>query len=88
MKTMSSCTVPAQFDPAHGSSISGRKERENTNLTSQSPDVVKRLQAAYDEHVAEITANLRPTAEMVRPADALSPERPGGPKKKAQDLVY
>ncbi len=55
---------------------------ETTNVAAKHPDVVKRLQAAYDAHVAEIKANQRPTAEMVRPAGAMSPERPGGPKKK------
>ncbi len=55
---------------------------ETTNLASKYPAIVKRLQAAYDEHVAELTSNQRPTAEMVRPADAISPERPDGPLKK------
>ena len=55
---------------------------ETTNLASGHPDVVKRLHAAYDAHVAEITANRRPTAELVRPANAVSAGRPGGPKKK------
>jgi hypothetical protein len=55
---------------------------ETTNLASKYPEIVKRLQTVYDAHVEEIKANQRPTAEMVRPAGALSPERPGGPKKK------
>ena len=55
---------------------------ETTNVASKHPDVVKRLQAAYDAHVAEINANQRPTAEMIRPATAPSPQRPDGPKKK------
>ena len=55
---------------------------ETTNLAAGYPEVVKRLQAAYDAHVAEITANQRPTAALVRPADAPSPSRPGSPKKK------
>ena len=55
---------------------------ETTNIASQHPEVIRRLQAAYDAHVAELTANQRPTAEMVRSADALSPERPPNSKKK------
>ena len=55
---------------------------ETTNVASGNPEIVQRLQAAYDAHVAEITANRRPTAELVRPADALSPQRPGGQKKQ------
>ncbi len=55
---------------------------ETTNIASKHPEIVKRLQAIYEAHVAEIKANRRPTAEMVRPAGALSPERPGKPKKK------
>ena len=55
---------------------------ETTNLASQHPDIVKRLQTAYDNHVAEIQANQRPTAKMVRPEGSLSPDRPGGKKKK------
>ncbi|TWT84424.1 Arylsulfatase [Planctomycetes bacterium CA13] len=56
---------------------------ETTNIASKHPEVVKRLHAIYDAHVAEINANQRPTCEMERPANALSPERPGGPKKRA-----
>ncbi len=55
---------------------------ETTNVASGNPEIVQRLQAAYDAHVEEIKANRRPTAEMVRPADALSAERPGAAKKK------
>lgn len=55
---------------------------ETKNLAAANPDVVKRLQAAYDTHVAEIKANQRPAAEMIRPEGAASAERPGGQKKK------
>jgi arylsulfatase A len=55
---------------------------ETTNIASQHPYVVRRLQAAYDSHVAELTANQRPTAELIRPTGALSPARPSGVKKK------
>ena len=55
---------------------------ETTNVASKHPEVVARLQAAYDKQVAEIKANQRPTAEMVRPVKAISAERPGGPRKK------
>ncbi|HSG70090.1 MAG TPA: sulfatase-like hydrolase/transferase, partial [Planctomycetaceae bacterium] len=55
---------------------------ETTNVAHKHPDVVERLQAAYDAHVEEIKANRRPTAEMERPAGAISPERPGAAKKQ------
>ncbi|MCB1065870.1 MAG: sulfatase [Verrucomicrobiae bacterium] len=57
---------------------------ETTNVSAQHPDVVKRLQAAYDAHITEIQANRRPTADLIRPEGALSPERPGGDKPKAK----
>ena len=55
---------------------------ETKNVASLHPDIVARLQTAYDTHVAEIKSNQRPTAELIRPEGALSPERPGGPRKK------
>lgn len=56
---------------------------ERTNVAGDHPDVVARLQAAYDAHVKDINANKRPTAEFIRPEESLSSERPGGsPKKK------
>jgi len=55
---------------------------ETTNLAGKNPEIVKRLHAAYDTHVAEIKANQRPTAKLVRPEGSISPERPGGSKKK------
>ncbi len=55
---------------------------ETRNLAADNPDIVKELQAAYDAHLAEVKANTRPTADMVRPEGAISPQRPGQPKKK------
>ena len=55
---------------------------ETTNLAKENPKVVKLLQAAFDAHVKEVNANKRPTAELIRPVDAISPERPGAPQKK------
>ncbi len=55
---------------------------ETTNLAAKYPEVVKRLYAAYDAHVADIEATRRPTAKMVRREGAPSPDRPGGAKKK------
>ncbi len=40
---------------------------ETKNLAAEHPDVVKRLQAIYDAHVAEINENRRPTANLQRP---------------------
>jgi arylsulfatase A len=45
---------------------------ERNNLASQHPEIVARLQAAYDAHVAEINANRRPTQLMTRPANSAS----------------
>ena len=49
---------------------------ERTNVAAQHPDVVQRLQAAYDNHVAEIKANRRPNIKMERPENAASNARP------------
>lgn len=58
---------------------------ETANVAAKHPEVVERLQAAYDAHVAEIQASRRPTAELVRPAGAISPARPAlGPKTPAK----
>lgn len=42
---------------------------EQRNVAAEHPDLVKRLQATYDAHVAEIQAERRPTMQMERPAD-------------------
>ncbi len=55
---------------------------ETTNVASKHPEIVQRLQAAYDSHVAEIKANKRPTAELIRPAGRQPPQKPGGTKPK------
>tara|TARA_R110002096_G_scaffold83431_8_gene193460 strand:+ start:2525 stop:3970 length:1446 start_codon:yes stop_codon:yes gene_type:complete len=55
---------------------------ERTNLAAKQPEVVERLQKVYDKHVVKMEANSRPVAAMIRPDGALSPERPGGAKKK------
>ncbi|TWU08472.1 sulfatase family protein [Stieleria varia] len=57
---------------------------ETTNVAAAHPEVVARLQAAYDAHVAEIKANTRPTAQMTRPAGSPPPKRPGNPKPNAK----
>ncbi len=49
---------------------------ETRNVAAEHPEVVARLQAAYDAQVADIKANLRPAMLMERPAGALSPARP------------
>ena len=56
---------------------------ETTNVAAKHPEIVKRLQIAYDTHVEEIKANQRPTAEMVRPADAPSARATWRTKEKA-----
>lgn len=55
---------------------------ERKNVAAKHPDIVKRLQAAYVKHVADIKATKRPTAKLIRPQNAVSSERPGGPRKK------
>ncbi|QDV21906.1 sulfatase family protein [Aureliella helgolandensis] len=54
---------------------------ETTNVASEHPQIVQRLKRVYEAHVAEIKANRRPTAEMIRPGNAISPERPGRVEK-------
>ncbi len=55
---------------------------ETTNVASDHPEVVQKLQAAYDSHVAEIKTNRRPTSEMLRRTDAPSPAKPNTAKAK------
>ena len=56
---------------------------ERKNVAAQHPELVEKLQAAYDAHVAEIKANQRPVQLMTRPENPVaSPDRPGGSKKK------
>lgn len=57
---------------------------ERKNLAAKHPDLITRFQTAYTAHVKEIEANRRPTEVMSRPADAVSPERPGGPRKRGK----
>ena len=57
---------------------------ERSNVAEKNPDVVKRLQAAYDKHVAEIKANRRPTAALIRPAGVPDASRPNPRKPKAK----
>ncbi|MEM8735504.1 MAG: sulfatase-like hydrolase/transferase, partial [Planctomycetota bacterium] len=57
---------------------------ETTNVAEQYPEVVKRLQATYDAHLAEIAANKRPTVELQRPPGALSAERPNQKKSSSR----
>ena len=40
---------------------------ETSNLAEMYPDIVKKLQAAYDAHIQDIKSNKRPTATMERP---------------------
>ncbi|TWU49057.1 sulfatase family protein [Rubripirellula reticaptiva] len=49
---------------------------ERNNIAKTHPEVVQRLQIAYDQHVAEIKANQRPTAHMSRPTGVPAADRP------------
>ena len=55
---------------------------ETTNVAETNPELVAKLQAAYDAHVTELEANKRPTAKLIRPDGSVSSERPGGPKQR------
>ena len=59
---------------------------ETKNLAAAHPEVVRKLQTAYDAHVADITATKRPTAVMPRPKDAITANlaRPKNPKSNAR----
>ena len=50
---------------------------ETTNVATKHPDVVERLQAAWEAHRKELQANRRPNADLIRPAGSHSPDRPG-----------
>ena len=54
---------------------------ETKNLAAGYPDVIKRLQDAYNNHVEDIKNNKRPTVTMIRPKGALSANRPAQPRK-------
>lgn len=54
---------------------------ETTNLAEKHPQIVATLAKAYEQHVADIQANKRSTAIMIRPEGALSAELPGRAKK-------
>ena len=62
----------------------GQFVSQTKELAAEFPDVVQRLQAVYDAHLADIQSNRRPTAEMIRPAGALSAERPATKNAKKQ----
>jgi hypothetical protein len=60
---------------------------ERKNVASEHPDLVEKLQAAFDAHVAEIKANQRPTQLMRRPENpvaspALQNRNTGKPPKE------
>jgi len=54
---------------------------ETKNLAAGYPDVIKRLQDAYNNHVEDIKNNKRSTVTMIRPKGALSANRPAQPRK-------
>ena len=45
---------------------------ETRNLAARHPQIVRRLQATYDAHAAEVQANRRPTAKMERPENPVA----------------
>lgn len=58
---------------------------ETTNLAEAHPEVCQRLQMLYDQHVADIQASRRPTAQLVRPEGAPPPLHPNQWKKKDEE---
>jgi arylsulfatase A len=56
---------------------------EKKNVAAEHPEIVQRLQTAYDSHVREIKANQRPTAPLKRPNGSKPAGRPQPTKKKA-----
>jgi len=50
---------------------------EKNNLAASHPEIVEKLQAAWEAHNAELKANKRPTALLIRPGNAASADRPG-----------
>jgi arylsulfatase A-like enzyme len=55
---------------------------ETTNLASENPEVVQRLQEVWHAHLAELKANLRPAAHMLRPDNTPSAAQPEQMDKK------
>ena len=53
---------------------------ETTNLAAKHPEVCQQLQKMYNEHVADIKATKRPTAQLIRSQDAKPPARPNRKK--------
>ena len=54
---------------------------ETRNLAEEHPEVAARLATAYEKHIANIQANKRPTATMIRPEGSISADLPGRAKK-------
>ena len=61
---------------------------ERTNVASHHPELISSFQAVFDAHVAEITANRRPTESMSRPPGAISPNRPSVGRKDSKPLNW
>ena len=54
---------------------------ETRNLAAEHPEIAARLATAYEKHIANIQANKRPTATMIRPEGSISADLPGRAKK-------
>ena len=54
---------------------------ETQNLADQHPELVAHLTEVYEKHVADIEANKRPTATMIRPDGAISADLPRRTKR-------
>ena len=60
---------------------------ETKNLAASHPEVVGRLQNAFNEFGAELKAEKRPNAPMPRPGKSASAERPNTPKKPKMETA-
>ena len=60
---------------------------ERKNVASQHPDLVERFQEVFEAHVADITANRRPTQLMTRPPNPIASPNLSGRNSKASKLL-
>ena len=54
---------------------------ETRNLAEEHPEIAAQLATAYEKHIANVQANKRPTATMIRPEGSISADLPGRAKK-------
>ena len=50
-------------------------------IFEEHPEIAAQLATAYEKHIANVQANKRPTATMIRPEGSISADLPGRAKK-------